>query len=78
MSALQLDIPESLIERVKLLADKDGVSIDDFIALALTEKVATLETADYLAERARRGSRERMLEILAKAPDMEPDEVDRL
>lgn len=78
MSALQLDIPESLIKRVKMLADRDGVSLDDFIALALTEKVATLDTANYLSERAKRGSRERMLEILAKAPDVEPDELDRL
>lgn len=30
------------------------------------------------AERARRGERERFLQLLARAPDVEPDEQDRL
>ena len=33
---------------------------------------------DYLEERAKRGSGERMLEILKNVPDVEPDEKDRL
>ena len=33
---------------------------------------------DYLEERAKRGSAERMLEILKNVPDVEPDEKDRL
>ena len=45
---------------------------------AVTEKVATLRTGDYLKERARRGSREKLLEVLAQAPDVEPEEHDRL
>ena len=78
MSTLSLDIPSFLYEQVKALADKEGVSINEFISMAVIEKVATLETADYLAERARRGSREKLLSVLAKAPDVEPEEYDRL
>jgi hypothetical protein len=78
MSTLSLHIPSSLYEQVKALATKEGVSIDDFITMAVVEKVATLETANYLAERAKRGSREKLLAVLAKAPDVEPDEYDRL
>ncbi len=32
----------------------------------------------YLEERAKRGSREKLLAVLAKAPDVEPEEYDRL
>ncbi len=78
MSTLSLHIPNSLYDQVKALAIKEGVPLDEFIAMALVEKVATLETADYLAERARRGSREKLLAVLAKAPDVEPEEHDRL
>jgi len=35
-------------------------------------------TEDYLAERGRRGSRERFEAALRKVPDVEPDETDRL
>lgn len=33
---------------------------------------------DYLEERARRGSREKLLDALSQVPDVEPDEEDRL
>jgi hypothetical protein len=40
--------------------------------------LATLATADYLTERAKRGSREKLLAVLAKAPDVEPEDYDKL
>ena len=78
MSTLTLSIPRSLQEQVEALAAREGVSVAEFASLALAEKVATLATADYLAERARRGSREKLLAVLAKAPDVEPEAFDRL
>lgn len=78
MSTLNLSLPRSLQEQIESLAAREGVSVGEFIALALSEKVATLATADYLAERAKRGSREKLLAVLAKAPDVEPEEQDRL
>ncbi len=52
--------------------------MDQLIAPAVAEKVATLKTVDYLKERAKRGSREKLLAVLAKAPDVEPERRDRL
>jgi hypothetical protein len=37
-----------------------------------------LTIADYLAERAKLGSREKLLSVLAKAPDVEPEEQNKL
>ncbi len=45
MNILNLSIPNSLYEQVKALAIKEGVPLDEFIAMALVEKVATLEMA---------------------------------
>ena len=78
MSTLSLSIPRSLQEQVEALAAREGVSVGEFVALALAEKVASLATADYLNERAKRGSREKLLAVLAKAPDVEPEAQDRL
>jgi hypothetical protein len=60
------------------LAEADGISMNQFATLAIAEKIATLMTEDYLEIRAKRGSREKLLAVLAKAPDVEPEEFDRL
>lgn len=52
--------------------------MNQFVTLAIAEKMATLTTLDYLEERAKRGSREKLLTILEKAPDVEPEDYDRL
>jgi metal-responsive CopG/Arc/MetJ family transcriptional regulator len=78
MSTLSLTLPQSLQEQVEALAQKEGISVNEFIALAVAEKLATLATIDYLAERAKRGSRDKLLAVLAKAPDVEPEEYDKL
>lgn len=41
-------------------------------------KMATIDTATYLRQRAQRGSRAKLLAVLAKAPDVEPEPDDRL
>lgn len=79
MSTLSLRLPESLHKQVKELARREGISINQFVATAVAEKMSALLTEKYLAERAHRGSRERYEAALAKVPDVEPDdEQDRL
>ena len=78
MSVLSLRLPTSLHEQLRTMAAQEGISINQFITLAIAEKVATLDTESYLEERAKRGSREKLLAVLAKAPDIEPEEADRL
>jgi hypothetical protein len=52
--------------------------MNQFVALAVAEKVAVLQASNYLAQRGRRGSREKLLAVLAKAPDVEPEEYDKI
>jgi len=78
MSMLSLRLPKSMYGNLKTVAKTEGVSMNQFVTLAIAEKIATLNTVDYLAERAKRGSREKLLAVLAKAPDVEPEEYDRL
>jgi len=78
VNTVHITLPQSLQEQVEALAQKEGISVPEFITLAVAEKLATLTTADYLAERAKRGSRDKLLAVLAKAPDVEPEEYDKL
>jgi hypothetical protein len=72
MSTLSLRLPDSLHRKVKELAEQDDVSINQFIATAVAEKMAALLTLDYLAERATRGSRAAFDRALAKIPSRPP------
>jgi hypothetical protein len=78
MSTLTLNIPESIRKRAQRLAGADGISLDQFVATALAEKIAVLDAGEYIAERAKRGSREKFERVLAKVPAVEPVPEDRL
>ncbi|MBE2236357.1 MAG: toxin-antitoxin system HicB family antitoxin [Caldilineaceae bacterium] len=81
MTTLSLRLPESLHKGVQAAAKRDGISINQFVATAVAEKLAALLTEDYLAERAERASREIYLAALDQVPDIEPvkdDERDPL
>jgi hypothetical protein len=78
VSALSLRLPKSLHEQLRALAQEEGISVNQFVMLAVAEKVAALSTIEYLEKRAKRGSLEKLLEILNKAPDVEPEASDKL
>lgn len=78
MSTLSLRLPNSLHKMVKELAEREGVSMNQFISTAVAEKLSALLTEEYLEKRASRGSRERFERVLRKVPDGEPPEDDRL
>jgi len=78
MSTISLRLPESLHESARALAEKENISINQLITLALAEKVSALMTEEYLGERAKRGSKEKFHAVLAKVPDVEPEQHHRL
>ncbi len=77
MTTLSLRLPDSLHKGLKDIVQREGVSINQFVTLAVAEKMSALLTEEYLAERARRGNRASYLQALAEAPDVEPEEFDR-
>ena len=78
MSAISVRLPKSLHEAVRRLAERENVSINQLITLALTEKVSALMTEDYLVQRAKRGSRAKFERALRQIPSVPADERDRL
>ena len=78
MSTISLRLPDSLHKRIRELANDDGISINQFISTAAAEKLAALMTVEYLEKRAQRGNRERFEAALARLPDVEPEDYDKL
>jgi hypothetical protein len=78
MSTISLRLPESLHERVRELAEREGISINQLITTALAEKLSALLTEEFLEKRAKRGSRRGFDRALSKVRDAEPDENDKI
>ncbi|MGZ5007410.1 MAG: YlcI/YnfO family protein [Methylobacter sp.] len=74
MSALSLRLPDSVHRHIKELAQQEGVSINQFIASAVAEKVSAIATEDYLQQRAQRADKQAFQRILSKVPkrDVQP------
>ena len=77
MSTLVVRLPESLHKNLQSAAEREGISVDQFVSTSVAEKLAALMTEDYLAERAQRSSREKYLAALAAVPDVVPEPDDR-
>ncbi|MEE8329880.1 MAG: toxin-antitoxin system HicB family antitoxin [Thermodesulfovibrionia bacterium] len=78
MSALSLRLPDSIHRHIKEIAKKEGVSINQFISSAVSEKISALMTEDYLKNRAKRARKKDFKSILDKVPDRKPLRGDEL
>ena len=78
MSTLSLRIPNSLHEQIRQLAHREGISINQFVASAASEKMAALLTEEYIEARAKRASLKKFEKVLKKIPDVEPKDYDRI
>jgi predicted transcriptional regulator len=78
MSALSLRLPDSIHRHIKEIAQKEGVSINQFIASAVAEKVSAIATEEYLQARAQRADKAAFESILAKVAERQPLPEDEL
>ena len=78
MSALSLRLPQSIHHHIREIARREGVSINQFISSAISEKISALMTEDYLKKRAKRAKKEDFRKVLAKVPGRKPLPGDEL
>ena len=73
-STYPLRLPKSLKDKVAKVAKRDGTSINQFIAIAVAEKISALETERFFAERAKQADMEEFRAILFR-PGGEPPQT---
>jgi hypothetical protein len=78
MGAISVRLPDSLHQLAKDVSSEDKVSLNQFIASAVAEKISALTTEKYLSERAARGSKEKFRKALSKVPKAAPSPGDEL
>ncbi len=77
-STYPLRLPTSLKLAVEKLSKEEGTSINQFVVLAVAEKLSALNTAAFFEERIARSDREAFLRILNREGGEPPRPGDEL
>jgi hypothetical protein len=78
-STYPLKLPVSIKKAAQRLAKEDGVSLNQWISVAVAQKVGVVETAaEFFKRRAGASDGSGLIAFLENAPKVEPDENDRL
>ena len=78
MGALSLRLPESIHRHIRDIAKAEGVSINQLISSAITEKISAIMTQEYLQKRADKANINDITTTLSKVADREPIKGDEL
>lgn len=78
MTAITIRLPNSVHQKIKELAARDDVSVNQFIASAASEKMASVLTLDFLKAEAAKGKRsdfDHYLSMVSDVPAQVGDEL---
>jgi hypothetical protein len=69
MKSYPLKISEQLKSEAQRRAKLDGISLNQWIAVAIAEKIGSVNAMEYFHKRARNGNAAKIIEILYAVPD---------
>lgn len=70
MSGPNVELPPSLRNAASKLAEEDGVSLSQWVSIAVAQKISSVETAEaFFKRRAQGADLAEFLDILRDAPD---------
>ncbi len=79
-SNVALRLQASLLEEARRVAENEGVALNQFINVAVAEKLSALRTGEYFRERGQRGNVAKARRLLKRAGRANPpapgDEMD--
>ena len=77
-STYPLRLPRSVKTEVERRAKEDGISINQFVATAVAEKLAAMNTAAFFAERRARTNFKTFDRLMKRKGGAAPDPDDRI
>ncbi len=78
MTKIEANLPDYLAKQAFAVAEREKVPVDQIIALALSAKLAAWKGSEDMATRAKRAQLAEFDRIIARVPDIEPPDYDRL
>lgn len=73
-----LRLPRSLKKEVERVAKEEGTSINQFVAMAVAEKLSALRTAEFFADRKARADFKAFDKIMRRKAGEKPREGDEV
>jgi hypothetical protein len=73
-----LRLPKSLKEKVMEVAKRDGTSLNQFISIAVAEKLSVMEAEEFFVERAQRADLDDFRKLLFRKGCQPPQKGDEL
>ncbi len=77
-STYPLRLPHSIKAEVERLAKQDGISINQFIATAVAEKLSAMRTAEFFTERRARADFAAFDQLMKRQGGEPPRENDKI
>lgn len=78
MSALNLRLPNSVHRHIRRISSQDGVSINQFIVSAVSEKISAITTEELIATRAQKAKKGAFKKVLDRVPHRNPLQGDQI
>lgn len=78
MSKLQLRLPEAIHNKVRKIAKRENLSINQLLVNSISNEIIRYETMQFFAARAKVFNEQDFLDALQEIPAVEPEEYDRL
>lgn len=77
-STYPLRLPRSLRMAIEKLSKQDGTSVNQFVVMAVAEKISAMTTAEYFAQRRARADMEAFERIMSRNGGQPPQDDDAL
>lgn len=77
-STFPLRLPLSLKSEVEKMSEAEGTSMNQFLVVAVAEKLAAMKTETFFAQARTRADHKAFLKILNRKGGVDPSEEDRL
>ena len=76
LSTYPLRLPRSIRAGIERLSKQDGISINQFVSIAVAEKLAIMQAETYFAERIARADLEAFDQLMIRIGGQAPREED--
>lgn len=78
MSKLQLRLPETIHNKVRKIAKREKLSINQLLVNSISNEIIRYETMQFFTERAKDLDEQDFLDALQEMPAVKPEEHDQL
>jgi len=72
MTTIQAQVPDPLARQVTEMAERENITVDQLVSLALAYQVGAWRKRETMEERAKRGNWETFDRVMAKVRDVPP------